>query len=90
MYKFAWPQSTNHSYHVSQKRIRRYIEWHPQKDVSTTLIELTLPGKFSAMSPIFTASVPSLVAGDLIIIQMIASMYWMKWWAHGNLMMLFL
>ena len=32
------------------------------------LIFLTLPGKFTIMSPVFTASTPGLVTADLILI----------------------
>ena len=48
----------------------------------------TLPGKFSAMSPMRTATTPGLVSANLVLIQMIAGFTFFKWYAHGNLFMI--
>lgn len=50
---------------------------------------MTLPGKLSIMSPVFTATTPSLVTANLILLQIITGFTWFKYFAHGNLFMIF-
>ena len=52
------------------------------------LIAVTLPGKFTVMSPMFTATTPGLVTADLILIQLVAGWSFFKYFAHGNLVMI--
>ena len=52
------------------------------------LIAVTLPGKFTVMSPMFTATAPGLVTADLILIQLVAGWSFYKYFAHGNLVMI--
>lgn len=45
-------------------------------------------GKFTIMSPIFTAYGPILVGINLISIQSFSNIYYHHWWAHGNIFLI--
>lgn len=49
---------------------------------------LEFPGKFSLMSPIFTAYGPIMVGFNLVILQFFSNAYYHRWWAHGNVFLI--
>lgn len=67
------------------------VDWKPliENIIKAGLVfALTMPGKFSAMSPMFTASIPSLMAASLLVLQIFTMCYWVKFWAGGNFMLI--
>lgn len=51
---------------------------------------ITLPGKVNAMNPLFTATIPSIVGMNIIVISIAFNISVNKWWANGNLLLLLL
>ena len=49
---------------------------------------VTLPGKVNAMNPLFTATIPSIIGMNLVVIQFAFNISVNKWWANGNLLLL--
>ena len=49
---------------------------------------LEFHGKFTVMSPIFTAYGPILIAGNLVVLQFFINIFYHHWWAHGNVFLI--
>ena len=49
---------------------------------------LEFNGKFTLMSPIFTAYGPILLGINLVSLQFFANAFYHHWWAHGNVFLL--
>lgn len=51
---------------------------------------IEMPGKFTAMSPLFTAVIPEAIILDCVLIQLLFNVFYNEFFAQGNIMLIWI